>query len=55
MRVCTRLLPEQEAAVLLQRVGQQLLLQERLEAIKLENLNFAFRGCSIEISEDILD
>jgi hypothetical protein len=52
------LLPEQEAAVLLQRVRQQLVLRERLgqrlEAIKLECLAFAFRGCIIEMSRDCI-
>ena len=50
------LLPEQEAAALVQRVGQQLVLRERLaqqlEGRGLESFQFVFRGCSIEMSEE---
>ena len=49
------LLPEQEAAALLQQVRQQLVLRERLaqqlEDIELQSLKFVFRGCSFEMSE----
>ena len=46
------LLPEQEAAALVQRVGQQLLQQKRLGqwlGRGLESLQFVFRGCSIDM------
>ena len=49
------LLPEQEAAALVQRVRQQLVLRERLaqqlEGSSVKSLQFVFRGCSIEMSE----
>ena len=49
------LLPEQEAAALVERVRQQLLRRQQLEAIRLKSLKFVFRGCSVGMSEAISD
>ena len=48
------LLPAQAAAVLVERVRQQLVLWERLsqelKSTKLKSLDFMWMGCSIEVS-----
>ena len=47
------LMPEQEAASLVQQVRQQLLLRRRLAqrmgGARVESIEFEFRGCTVEL------